>query len=184
MPNFTIEGRMKTMKDVQRTWMWELIIPAADLGLGVGVSNEDLIIRCRSAVIPGRGNDPITSNFVGMQQFFFGKPTFGGNTFAVTLEETQDQKVTNFLYAWQQKIFDIELNSNTAGQSQVPNKRDAAKDIFLDCYAYDGGNLEKKFKFVNAWPTTVDPVTMDYTGNDSVKFSVTFQFDFWSLVKF
>lgn len=181
MPNFTIEGRLKGLKDIQRPWMFELVIPDASV-LTNGIANtEDLIIRCRTASIPGRGFDTIESNFMGMKQFFPSKPTFS-NTLAVSIEETEDQKVGKLLYAWRQKIFDVDPQSVKAGSSTGLVKRDLAKDIFLLMYKYDGTSFEKKIKFVNAWPQNVDDVGLDYAGGgESVKYSVTFQYDFWLL---
>jgi hypothetical protein len=147
---------------------------------GGKANTEDLIIRCRTASIPGRGFDSIESNFMGMKQFFPSKPTFS-NTLAVTIEETEDQKVGKALYAWRQKIFDVDPASPKAGVSSGLVKRDLAKDIFLLMYRYNGSSFEKKIKFVNAWIQNVDDVGLDYAGNDAVKYSVTFQYDFWVL---
>lgn len=182
MANLTIEGRAKQLLDIQRSWMWELLIPAiSDVTNGVMTDVEDLIIRARTCVIPSRGNEPMTSEFMGMKQFFPGKPTFG-NTFAVGIEETQDQIVWKALTAWQELVFSIDPNSPTGGASQRPLKRDVAKDIFLIMYSYDGKPLEKKVRFINCFPQNVGDVTMDYSGNAQVRFECTFQFDFWTAV--
>jgi len=181
--NFTIEGRRKLdMPDVQRSWMWELLIPSIkDVTCGIMSDVEDLIIRVRSAVIPSRGNESITSDFMGMKQFFPGKPTFG-NTFAVEIEETEDQIVWKSLNAWNELIFNTNPNSPMGGSSQKPMKRDVAKDVFLIMYAYNQRPLDKKVRFFNCFPQSVGDVTMSYTGNEQVKFSCTFQFDFWQAV--
>ena len=77
MANFTIENRMKKLPDIQRTWMWELLIPAiANVTGGIMGDVDDLIIRVRSAVIPGRQIESMTSEFMGMKQYFPGKTTF------------------------------------------------------------------------------------------------------------
>jgi hypothetical protein len=184
--DLTIEGRMKQLPDIQRNWLWELVIPGiSDVSESISSEGDgvnSLIIRCRTAVIPSRGNEPIESNFMGMKQFFPGKPAFG-NTFAVTFEETENQIITKSLYEWQQKIFDIVPGSPTAGASQGPTKRSVTKDVYLLMYRYNGKVLERKIRFYNAFPQNVDDVAMDFGGNESVKFSCTFQFDFWNLEK-
>lgn len=180
--NFTIEGRAKKLDDIQRNWMWELLILSiSDVTGGIMADVEDLIIRARTCTIPSRGNEPITSEFMGMKQFFPGKPTFG-NTFEVSIEETQNQIVWKALTAWQELVFSIDPTSPTGGASQRPLKRDVAKDVFLIMYAYNGVPLEKKVRFFNCFPQNVGDVNLDYTGNESVKFGCTFQFDFWQAV--
>jgi len=181
MPNFSIEGRLKGLKDIQRNWLYELVIPDASTLTKGEASDEDLIIRCRTAVIPGRGLDTAESNFAGMKQLFPMKPTFS-NSFTVEMEETEDQKITKALYNWRQLMFDVDPGSPTAGVSTYAVKRDACKDIFLLMYRYNGASMEKKIKFVNAWPSNVEDVTMGYAANEAVKYSVTFTYDFWLLM--
>lgn len=182
MPNFTIEGRSKTLPDIQRNWMWEIFIPAiSDVTQGIMGDVEDLVIRARTATIPSRGNDTIDSQFMGMKQFFPGKPSFG-NTFEVTIEETEDQIVHRALTSWQNLIFNISPTLATGGQSQRPLKRDVAKDIYLIMYKYNGEEIERKIRFYNAFVQNVGDVTMDYNGNEAVQYSTTFNFDFWELV--
>jgi hypothetical protein len=182
MANLTIEGRAKTLPDIQRNWMWELLIPAiSDVTQGVMGDVEDLVIRARTVVIPSRGNEPIESQFIGMKQFFPGKPTFG-NTFEVTIEETEDQIVHKALTAWQNLIFNISPTLITGGQSLRPLKRDVAKDVYLLMYKYNGTEMENKIRFYNCFVQNVGDVSMAYNANEAVQFSTTFQFDFWELV--
>jgi hypothetical protein len=179
MANLTLEGRIKTFKDIQRTWLWELVIPDISNVTGGVMSNvEDLIVRCRSAVIPARGNEGIQSSFMGMTQWFPSKPTFT-QTFDVTIEETEDQIVHKALTAWQDIIFNTDPTAPNGGSSTRPVKRDMAKDIYLIMYKYNQDVMEKKIRFYNAYPENVGDVSLDYTDNSSVKFSTSFRFDFW-----
>lgn len=188
MPDFTLEGRAKNIPDVQRTFLWELSVP--DIGSIVNneITEEGLVIRCRAAVLPERGVDIITSNFMGMEQVFAGKPTFP-HTFTTTIEETEDQKVTKSLYAWRQKIFDVEPGTVTGGVSQVPRKRNVAgfagyaTDVYMIPYKYNGESLDRVFRFINCWPATVGEVSMGYADNAAVQYSVTFEYDYWVLEK-
>jgi len=186
MADFTIEGRMKQLPDIQRNWLWELVIPGiskvSDSISSEGDGVNSLIIRCRTATIPSRGNQVIESFFMGMKQYFPGKPEFG-HTLSISFEETENQIITKTLYEWQQKIFDIVPGSPTAGVSQVPTKRTATRDIYLLMYKYNGKVLERKIRFYNAFPQNVSDVAMDYNGNESVRYECTFQFDFWNLEK-
>lgn len=180
MANLTIEGRAKTLPDIQRSWMWELLIPSiADVTNGIMGDVEDLVIRARTATIPARGNEPIESQFIGMKQFFPGKPTFG-NTFDVNIEETEDQIVHRALTTWQNLIFSISPTTLTGGQSLRPLKRDVAKDVYLLMYRYNGDEMRERIRFYNCFVQNVGDVSMSYTENGSVQFTCTFQFDFWT----
>ncbi len=177
MPTFAIQKLFDNTQDIQRTYMFDLNIP--DMG-AFGIEDDQLIIRCRTAVLPSRGTEPIESVFMGMKRFFPGKPVFT-HTLATTFEEFQDRKVSTALYAWQQQIFDIE----NAGAATVQNKSDLVRTITLQLYGYDGepinGGDKSKIEFYNAWVQEVAEVALDYTANDSVKYGVTFQYDRWEL---
>jgi hypothetical protein len=170
MANFSISKNLANLPDIQRNYQFELWIPnIADLNL------DAFRVRCRSAVIPQRGNENIPVHFMGMVQFYPGKPTFT-NTFTANIEEFEDKVVAKSLYTWQQLIFDIETN----GASLATKKSEVVRDIMLKMYKYNGNDLST-ITFFNAWPELVGDVNLEYTGNDSVKYPVTFRFDRWEL---
>ena len=180
--NFTIEGRRKLdMPDIQRAWMWELcILDIGDVTDHI-MDVEDLIVRVRTAVIPGRQIESMTSEFMGMKQYFPGKTTFA-STFTSTIEETQDQMVWKALKYWQNQIYLVDPKVPAGGASQRPTKRSIAKDIFLIEYGYNGEPLDEKVRFYNCYPEGVGDVTISYESADQVKFDVTWKYDFWTAV--
>lgn len=181
MPNFTIEGRAKAIDDIQRTWKFELSIPNIS-EIVEGVTDEGLTIRTRTANIPGRTNEPIESVFMGTKQQFPGKETFT-HTLEVQYEESEDQYIAKALYAWKEKIFTVDPENDNAGGAQGLAKRNGlATDMFLKMYRYNNDPLEKMVRLFNAWPAVVPEVALDYNDNASVKYQVTFEYDFWTLM--
>lgn len=183
-----IEGRkIRNFADIQKNYQYEVTFINA--GSIIGAGSEDITLRARSFSIPQRGHEAIESNFGAMKQFFPGKPTFS-NTTEIMFEETHSQFVQKFLYTWQQKIFDI-----NSGHTNYAKKRGsegtgtvATTGITggicdtIKIVAYDnlGNELDNKYWFVNAWLQNVNEVPIDYSqAGDSVKFTATFQFDFF-----
>lgn len=182
MANFTIEGRGKKMGDIARNWLYELSIPNISDVVPTIKDEEGLVIRTRSAVIPGRTNEPIESVFMGLRQQFPGKETFS-HTIEVMYEESENMYVAKALYDWKQKVFNVDPDAEIAGGSEAESKREGqSTDIFIKLYKYNHEKLDKMFRLVNCWPANVAEVTLDYTGNESIKYSVTFEFDYWVLV--
>ena len=174
--SFSIDNRMSDLPDIQRQYLYELEIPALD-----GITQDDMILRVRSAVIPQRGIEVIESNFMGMKQFFPGKPTFS-HTLTVDFEEFEDQKVLQYFYAWFEKMNVLDPNNDQSGVAKKSeDKKSISEDITLKMYSFDGTKLEKKIKFVKAYPETFADSTLGYANNDSVKMNVTFRFDYWLL---
>lgn len=179
--NFTIEGRKKQVKDIVRTWMYELSIPTIG-DIVPGLNEEGLIIRTMTASIPGRTNEPIESSFMGLKQQFPGKETFT-HTIDASFEESEDLYIAKGLYEWKEKIFQVNPDGIHAGVAGAPSKREGlVADIFLKLYRFNGDPLEKMYRLHNAWPIAMPEVPLDYAGSDSLKHSVTFEYDFWTLM--
>jgi hypothetical protein len=188
--NFTIEGRAgKIIGDVQRTWMWQLSFPGINNIVSTnGISlvkdlPEELTIRARNVSMPSRGVESIESVFMGMKQFFPGKPTFS-NTVEVGFEESENQNVAKILYNWHQAIFDITKgHSNKLGKRPANSPTSYVTDMILSVGSYNGVLSDKIILFKNVYPENVSDVGMDYGNSESVKFGVTFKFDLWFLQK-
>ena len=181
--DFTINGRTYKFPDVQRTFMWQLYVPGIKrVAPSAWYDFEDLLLRCRSISIPQRSNEPITSNFMGTRQFFPGKADPGGGTLSVQFEDTEDMAIQRIMYEWQQNIFNINPDSaTTAGKSKQFLKRRLTRDMWLRLYSYNGAQLPKMIRFHNAWVQNVGDSSLSYEGNESVKYDVTFQYDYWTL---
>lgn len=180
--NFTVEGRLGAITDIQRNFMWELTIPNIGAMTSNTITQEGLVIRTKTCAIPSRGNEEIESVFMGMRQWFPGRPTFS-NKLAVSIDETEGQEVTKALYAWRQRIFDIDPSSPTAGYSQAVNKRALSTTIILRQYKFNGEKVENDIHFINAWPSDIGDVDLAMTGNEKIAYAVTFTFDYWLLKK-
>jgi hypothetical protein len=171
MADFSI-GKLP-LGDIQRTYSWDLLIPEVP----GGVTEEELRIRCRSVTLPGRSNDVITSNFLGMEQFFPGKLHFT-NPFNVTFEEFSDRKVAKALYAWQQTVFGI-----SSGGGINNNKNIYGRNIVLELLDYTNANIKAidngRIKLFGAWPENVAEVAMSYADNAALQYSVGFRYDRW-----
>lgn len=175
--NFTIDGRLKNLPDIQRQYNFELIIPKIG-----SIDTDGLILRVRTASIPARGNTPIESVFMGMKQYFPGQPTFGSEL-AVQFEEFEDQLVLQKLYDWSNLIFDINTVATTGGKGGKPRKGEVTADIILKMYTYNGTALPKYITFHNAFIKDIANSALGYAANESVKIDATFQFDYWTLDK-
>lgn len=173
MANFTAAGRLKNLPDIQKTYLFELYIPSI-----AELEQDDFVLKVRNVVIPGRTIQPIESFFLGTKQFFPGRTEYA-SVFPCQVEEFEDQKVFKALNSWQQSIFDYDSNSVTAGQSKVTGKNDYTRDIVLKMYKNNGQKMEKDIVFYNSWPQNVADATLDYTASDSVKFEVSFQYDYF-----
>jgi hypothetical protein len=180
--NFTVEGRLGALPDPQRNFQFEVTIPNIGVMTGGILDMEGLIVRAKTASIPGRSNEEIESFFMGTKQIFPGRPSFS-NKLSITVDELEDQIIGKAMYAWMQRIFDIDPNSPTAGYSHVATKRMASTDLILRMYKYNGEKLSEDIIFTNSRPSAIEDIGLDMTGNEKITYAITFTYDFWTRKK-
>ena len=180
--NFSVEGRLGAIADIQRNFMFEMTIPDISKMTDGKIDQENLVIRTKTCSIPGRGNEEIESVFMGMRQWFPGRPTIP-NKLTISVDESEDQIISSALYAWRQRIFDIDPTSGTAGYSQALNKRAMSTTAILRMYKYNGVKMPNDIVFTNLWPSECPDVELAMTGNEKVTYQVTFTYDYWLLKK-
>lgn len=179
MADFSIGSVSKQVGDIQRAYTWQLLLSAP---IGVqGFTQEDLLIRCRSVVIPGRSQDVITSNFMGMEQFFPGRMHFT-NPFNIMFEEFADRKIAKFLYKWQQLVF----NASVGGGTGTEKPSAVAQTCQLQLLKYDGTKVANAdmglIQINNAWPESVAEVPMVYADNNAVQYTLALRYDTWEYI--
>lgn len=93
---------VRGVSDFATTFRWNLIFlsfPA--VGAAGFPLTDDLNIRCESATLPKMSNEKIEINMRQHKVFQQGKGTYT-NSFDLTFIETIDNKIHNFINAWQQ----------------------------------------------------------------------------------
>ena len=84
MADFSISRQISQLGEIQRAYNFELYIFTT-----TKTSDDPLVLRVRSASIPQSGVDPITSNYMGVKQYFPGQLTFTSQL-NVQFEEFED----------------------------------------------------------------------------------------------
>tara|TARA_R110001606_G_scaffold88448_6_gene199274 strand:- start:1936 stop:2484 length:549 start_codon:yes stop_codon:yes gene_type:complete len=174
-------SRLKSIAaDVQRTYNWEVIVqqPA---GLSGDFWEDDTItLRARSAMIPGSTTNAIESTFMGMKQFFAGNSELE-HTLNIEFEEFEDQKLGKLLNAWQRIIFDAQTDSGS-GDTVSEKAAYCSPQFKLRMLKQDGEPMDEAIIFENAWLQNFASVQVSYGDSSSVKYSCSFQWDYYKLV--
>jgi hypothetical protein len=175
--DFSAEGRLKNLPDLHKSWLWELYIELPSGIAGDGLSTDELLLRVRNVMLPGKTITPIETYFMGTKTFHPGKMEFSGQL-SVQLEEYEDQKVHDTLNAWADLIFNWET-----GKQGAALKSDITSTGILKMYKSNGEPMPKMIKIFNMYPASIPDVTLDYAGTDPVRYDVQFQYDWWKAVQ-
>ena len=181
--SFVIEGRKRARTtDIVRNFMWQMWIPELPriLKSYKKAEMDDLVFACKTASIPGITLEIIETNFFGMKQLFPSKVT-QGNAFDLPFTEGEDFLIVKTMYEWIMKMHSNNPTDFTYGSSSYLVKRNYAKDVWVRVFGYDKKELPYSFHFVNAFPSNIVEVPMDFADNSAVKYNVTFTYDYWYL---
>jgi hypothetical protein len=175
-------SRLKSIQaDVQRTYNWEVIIEKPAGLSGDFWEDDTLILRARSAMIPGSTITPIESTFMGMKQYFAGNSELE-HVLAIEFEEFEDQKLGKLLNAWQRIIFDAQTDKLGEGDTVASKADYIAPEFKLRMLKQDGEPMDEAIVFENCWLQNFASVQMAYGDASAVRYSCSFQWDYYKLV--
>lgn len=142
-------------------------IPAA---LQTGFTSADLNSRCTSANIPARSVNPIEINLRGHKVFQHGTVEYG-NTLNLTLYETVDSKVQDFLNAY----MNMQWVPGTGAQ--------IAKTLNQCCFVLTLLDSENEptysYNIIGAWLKEFRPSGDLGSDNAVLSWNTTWQFDYY-----
>ena len=134
---------------------------------------EDLLVKARTNIIPGRNTAEIESNFMGSQQYFPGKTTYPHKV-TITFEEFQDGGTHSVFKKWQDAIY------NPLTGVRISNyKKNYSADIVCTLMGTDGSIIGEPIVFQTAWVSDVGEPSLSYDDSGKVVFEVTFTYDKW-----
>ncbi len=157
-----------------RANMFEVVMPFPALTGGTG-QTALFSFMCRASSIPGEDLGTIVVPYFGRQLKFPGDRVFQDWTVTVINDE-------NFA------IRDVFERWSNALNGHLSNLRNPAA-ISKASYAVDAtilqygktGSVIKEYDMINAWPTAVTPIDLDWAANDTIQeFQVNFALDFWA----
>jgi hypothetical protein len=120
---------------------------------------------------PSITNDEIVVDYINTKRYYKGKTSWG--TIDITLKEAINPSAAAQIYTWLLLHHDSE--SGAEGY-----KGEYAKDITLTLFGPDGTEVER-WNIKNAWVTSVDFGSLDYSNADIINVSVTLRFDYATL---
>lgn len=205
--NFTYWGSSLYESDIQLNFNWLVVFENSEFGamfndeLPGGFNSDgsdnaevgDICIRARTAIVPGKTVQAVTSNFMGTEVHFAGRLSFSG-TLPMTFEEYIDGKGHKFIRKWQDYCFDTNSGYSVANSgykkkinlilldNRVSADNAAFKDIANPKYTLPESIYDKATKVITlygVWPEASNDTSLDYTGNDSIKYDISFKFDYW-----
>ena len=142
--------------------------------------DEDLLVKCRSVSIPSKTVSQISTSFLGHKRNFPGRVEFANNL-DMEFEENELQTIKVFFDNWISAIEETDFNSGANSVARTLSMKDYQTNLVLSLIAYNGVKQAKNFTFYNCWPTSIKEVGLSYADNGSIKYGVSFSFDYYEM---
>lgn len=138
-------------------------------GAAVGINAQFL---CKAAQLPGSTIENMPVYYRGRVVNFAGERSFA--PWAVTVYNDTTFTIRNALEKWSDGVLN---HSQTNGRV---NPRDYQVDLLVSQLDRNGATV-KQYKFIDAYPTSVGPVGLDYEQNNQIEtFEVDFTYNYWT----
>ncbi len=158
---------LKSNLDPARTYRWELVIANPPSG----VKGEILTVRCQSTSKLGRSFGSINVPYKQTAGVKFAGRAKYSQTWSMTFIEGEDGRVAESINAWQNLIVDERSGRGI-------QDRYIKRDVYLRLL--DSGEHEtQKFKVIGCYPESISDVSLAYSGDSAITYSVTLAFDKW-----
>jgi hypothetical protein len=148
----------------------DLTFPSfVSVGSIVGLNSQFL---CKAAQLPASTVENMQIFYRGRQVNFAGERAFAPWT--VTIYNDTTFSIRNAMEKWSDGIMN---NAQTNGRT---NPRDYQVDLLIHQLDRNGAEI-KTYKFHDAYPTGVAPITVDYDANNQIEtFDVEFTYNYWT----
>ena len=143
---------------------------------GMSTPLTDIEYLCRATSLPGLTITPIERQYLGRTVKIPGDITFA--ELAITLVNDTSYKLRNAFEVWMAGINSHEENKRHLGTAFGSE----TATLTLSTLERAAGSVAQSYSFVNAWPTTVDPIELSWdTASDIEEFGVTFAYQYYTV---
>ena len=138
-------------------------------------SIQDFKFLCKATTLPGDTIDVATVTYMGRGI------NIPSNRAAVqwttTVYNDEGMATRNNIESWMEQLNSHSTNKRAAGMQRI---LDYTGSLTVEQLSKTGGTTATKmYTFVNAWPSAIGEITVDWETNDIQTYDVTWEFSYW-----
>ena len=144
-------------------------------GTEASSSIQDFNFLCKATTLPGDTIDVATVTYMGRGI------NIPSNRAAVqwttTVYNDEGMEVRNHIENWMEQLNSHRTNVRAANKIKINSYTGTLE---VQTFGKEGGsNLKKSYEFIDAWPSAVGEITVDWETNDIQTYDVTWEFSYW-----
>lgn len=179
--------KIKNAPDLTKTWLFLVNFKFDNKDLEDLLDADEMLLRAKTATIPGKSFGELTTEFMGSKLVYPGKATVDGDL-SIQFDEFQDMKISKILHRWSNLMFnhaideDIDATGITGG-AYSNYLKDYSATIIVDIYDSTLTNkLPISYKFRFAWPKEIASAELNMDGDSKLTRSVTFKYSTFEVI--
>lgn len=179
--------KIKNEQDLTKSWLFLVNFKFDNKDLEDLLDADEMLLRAKTASIPGKSFSELTTEFMGSKLVYPGKATVDGDL-SIQFDEFQDMKISKILHRWSNLMFnhaiddDIDATGVTGG-AYSNYLKDYSATIIIDIY---DSTLTRKlpisYKFRFAWPKEIASAELNMEGDSKLTRSVTFKYSTFEVI--
>lgn len=161
---FNLDSMIGAYKDFARGYLFYARVTSP----GSAALDQNHPYLVQSTTLPAQSIEPITTNWQGNEYKIGGTNTF--SDFTITFKSDTDQDLRTKFLQWVKAVHD-----------PVSNKHGKPNEYFgqVDLTQIDvNGEKVMSYSLINAWPSGVGEISLDYSNKEISTFDVTFTYQY------
>ena len=138
-------------------------------------STSDFEFLCKATTLPGDTIDVATVTYMGRGI------NIPSNRAAVqwttTVYNDEGMEIRNHVENWMEQLNSHRTNIRAANKIKINSYTGTLE---VQTFGKEGAsNFKKSYEFVDAWPSAVGEITVDWETNDIQTYDITWEFSYW-----
>lgn len=144
-------------------------------GVTTPPTRSDFLIRSSSIPASNIGTHEVYFHGKGIK--IAGDRTY--DTWDTTIINDEDFGIRKSIEEWMNLVSDSKLNNRDTTFSNAEGENvDYKKTLTVKQFGKTG-NLLRSYRFINAFPTALSPIALDWASSDLEEFTCTWTYDYW-----
>jgi len=135
---------------------------------------NDFNFLCKATTLPGDTIETAAVTYMGRAI------NIPANRAAATWETTvyndEGMEIRNNIESWMEQLNSHKTNLRAANMIQIQSYTGTLK---VRTFAKAGTVIPKSYEFIDAWPSAIGEITVDWETNEIQTYSVTWEFSYW-----
>ena len=138
-------------------------------------SIQDFKFLCKSTTLPGDTIETASVTYMGRGINI--PANRAAATWETTIYNDEGMEIRNNIESWMEQLNSHKTNVRAANMSKINSYTGTLKVKTFD--KAGSSALTKSYVFVDAWPSAVGEITVDWETNDIQTYDVTWEFSYW-----